>query len=347
MCCICSDAYYTTAIRGLGSGGGTNSNTSRRAGAMVVAEEDKQGGGQQSDANSNLVENCSDVWLVEMHYRVAVDYQTATWDKGSAELSKLFTSMKDAECQRRINLREYLLTFVQRQQRLFLSLPEVHTPVLQDLAGRQMDPAAVEEQVQQAIRKRAHMLQRQAKDEQASVATPPPPPGLTGVNEEEGNFKIDSPLTSGLLCRAKVIEKRSSGMMQGWKTALAIVTADSFLHLFDLPSSNIKPGTAPEVAFQSLVPQIQVPATGGVKSTKILSGFADHPLTPSDSLALANCSITTSIQDIKWCSFEVTEKVYNKGASKVFSKTAMKSFKLRMLTRGEMEEWISVLQAQK
>ena len=114
------------------------------------------------DEETDIVEDCTDVWIVEMRYRVAVAYQTSAWGKGSDELSKLFASMKEAECMRRMNTREYLVAFIQRQERLFMTLPDIHTPVLQDLFGRDMDRTTLEESVQNDIRKRAERLDRKS-----------------------------------------------------------------------------------------------------------------------------------------------------------------------------------------
>ena len=76
--------------------------------------------------------------------------------------------------------------------------------------------------------------------------------GSSAVTVDE----LDSPLKSALLGKAKVIEKRKEGMMGGWKPVLALVTADNFLHIFDIPTTaKVQSGSAPEVAFNSLIPR--------------------------------------------------------------------------------------------
>ena len=61
------------------------------------------------------------------------------------------------------------------------------------------------------------------------------------------------------MIKAKVIEKRS-GIMGAWRVTLAVVTADNFLQLFELPAnSKMQQGSAPEVAFQNLIPPVLVP----------------------------------------------------------------------------------------
>merc|ERR1719469_1177214 len=77
-----------------------------------------------------------DVWIVEMHYRMSVAYLTTTWEHSSTELSKLFQSLKEVECNRRYRLRELLLLHMQRQERLWLSIPGLVAPVVKDLMDR-------------------------------------------------------------------------------------------------------------------------------------------------------------------------------------------------------------------
>ena len=68
-----------------------------------------------------------------MQYRVAVAYQNLAWEKGNDELTKLFAKVKEEEITRRMNLREFLVAFAQRQQRLFLSLPGIQNELLENL----------------------------------------------------------------------------------------------------------------------------------------------------------------------------------------------------------------------
>jgi hypothetical protein len=286
-----------------------------------------------------------------MHYRVAVAYQTFTWEMASAELSKLFASMKETECMRRMNVREYLVAFTQRQERLFMDLPDVVTPVLQELVGRDMDRPALENIVQKDIRRRAERLAREdarEKKEEEPVGT-----GLAGVNKAEGNFTLQSPMQSELMGKAKVVERKSTGMMSSWKLSLAIATVDSFLHLFDLPAGKVSLGSAPEVAFQLLVPKVELPTAESLKdkrgiipTTNFVKGWCEN-LAPSESLCLSNCSISQPKLGRETSSFDVQEAIFNTGASKMFGKTTMKKMTIRTINKKETQEWITALKARK
>jgi len=339
------DSYYAVAVKALSSEGGMVADISSRhllGGSLKKPADDI--------AETEIVEDCVDVWIVEMHYRVAVAYQTFTWEKASAELSKLFASMKETECMRRMNTREYLVAFTQRQERLFMSLPDVHTPVLKDLVGRDMDRSTLEVVVQTDIRKRAERLMREeaAEKKEKSVGT-----GLKGVNSEDGNYTLETPMQSELMGRAKVVERKGTGMMSSWKLSLAIVTVDAFLHLFDLPAGKVSLGSAPEVAFQLLVPKVELPTPeslknkkGATPTTNFVKGWCDS-LTPSESLCLPNCTISQPKLGRETASFDVQEAIFNTGASKMFGKTTTKKTTIRTINKKETQDWIAVLKARK
>jgi hypothetical protein len=315
----------------------------------MTSRNQRRTGGEGED--TEIVEDCIDVWIVEMHYRVTVAYQSFAWEKGSDELSKLFASMKETECMRRMNVREYLVAFIQRQERLFMSLPDIHTPVLKDLVGRDMDRSTLEDVVQNDIRKRAERLARaDAKlKKQKSVKF-----NLTGADEKEGNFTLQSPLQSELMSRAKVVERKSTGIMATWRLSLAIVTVDSFLHLFDLPTGKegkVSLGSAPEVAFQALVPKVELPSAeslknrkGSAPATNFVKGWCDS-LVPSESMILPNCSISQAKIGRESASFDIQEAIFNTGASKMFAKTTMKKITLRTINKKETQDWITALKS--
>uniref|UniRef100_A0A7S4IAT0 PH domain-containing protein n=1 Tax=Odontella aurita TaxID=265563 RepID=A0A7S4IAT0_9STRA len=335
------EKYYTVATRALGH----STRSEGRKGAISATDP--------SAAEKEPLSDCLDVWVVEMQYRMSVAYLSACWEKCSSELSKLFASMKETECTRRFRLRELLITFVQRQERLWLGLPSVLTPVLKDLVDRPMDRTSIENDVQQSIRLRAQSIQREEqadKQHREKEARDRTGPGLTGVNASEGNFELSSPLLSDLLFKAHVIEKKGSGYMSAWKTTLAVVTADSFLHLFELPPAvRVQSGSASEVAFHALVPPVEVPTQESVAHgharRKAASEWYEH-LVPAESLVLPNCSLAYKDEPGN-STFEVKETVFNVGASKMFGSTTTRKLYLRTLSREETLKWIKALKAPK
>lgn len=351
----CAESYYDAADKALSGGGSSEADTNRarRRGA--------------SDANTtsidDLLDDCRDVWAEEMRYRMAVAFLSSCWEKASAELSRLFTTMKETECSRRFRLRELLISSLQRKERLYLSLPSVLTPVLKDLVNRPMDTLSIEDDVQTSIRVRAQAIQREELTEKKRVE---PGSGLLGVKTKDGQFELSSPLLSDLLCKAKVIEKKSSGMIAGWRTTLAIITADSFLHLFEIPNSfKVQSGTAPEVAFHALVPPVEVPSESAIKEGKYdkqlsKAGLGDGAaatgqlmikiwnarLTPTISIVLANSTVAFQNRPGN-STFEITETYGAHGASKLFGKLSTRKYHFRALTTEDAIEWTTILKSQK
>mmetsp|Transcript_749 Transcript_749/g.1364 ORF Transcript_749/g.1364 Transcript_749/m.1364 type:complete len:592 (+) Transcript_749:123-1898(+) len=295
------------------------------------------------------VRGCADVWVEEMRYRMAVAFLSSVWEKCSSELSKLFLSMKDAECNRRNQMKELLIKAAQRQERLWLGLPAVINPVLKELIEWPMDRKFVEDEVQHSIRDRAQAIQLDEAENKKADEPKADAPGLTGVYDDDGNFELSSPLVSDLMYKAKVIEKRSAGMMSSWKLSLAVITSDSFLHLFELPPTcKLHSGSAPEVAFQNLIPPVVVPSMEGVKvGVKFPSSryWFDH-LAPAESLALPNC--TVSFKDEKAPNtFEIVETILTSGASKMFTKTMNRKMQIRAIDRNEAKDFVDALKSSK
>mmetsp|Transcript_24318 Transcript_24318/g.34835 ORF Transcript_24318/g.34835 Transcript_24318/m.34835 type:complete len:567 (-) Transcript_24318:281-1981(-) len=325
--------YYNKAMDFCGSS--PSDIKTKQAGARV---------GAPVDPNA-VVLGCTDVWVDEMRYRMAVAFLSSIWEKCSSELSKLFLSMKDAECNRRNRIKELLIKATQRQERLWLGLPGAVNPILKDLIEWPMERKVVEDDVQSSIRARAQSIQRDEAEHKKADDSTVKAAGLTGVNLKDGNFELSSPLVSELMSKAKVIEKRGTGLMSTWKVTLAIVTEDSFLQIFDLPSScKLHPGSAPEVAFQNLIPPVVVPSLegikGGVKIPSAKSWFDN--LAPTESFVLSNC--TVSIKDAAAKdpnTFELVEAL----SGKMMARTRKMQF--RAVTREEAMDFVEALKKSK
>ena len=271
-----------------------------------------------------------------MQYRVCVAYQNKAWEEGNAKLIELFAQVKQEECARRMNLREFLVAFVQRQQRLFSSLPGIQNKSLEDLVGKEISLSEMEMNVQATIDEQAA---KHSADLDSLAQHSASKPTSTDPEDEQNVFqKIGSPLLSDLLLKAKVVERKSRiSSNQGWQTSLAIITADSFLHLFDIVSKSIIPGSSPDIAFKTLVPPVLMPT-----SERLLSGKSNfsrgwgESLTPTESLILANCSFQRKNETC----FELMEKINPKG---MFGKIVSKKVMINTSTKEEADDWISVL----
>mmetsp|Transcript_620 Transcript_620/g.1593 ORF Transcript_620/g.1593 Transcript_620/m.1593 type:complete len:509 (-) Transcript_620:324-1850(-) len=274
-------------------------------------------------------EDSIDPWVVEMQYRVAVAYQNQAWQKGNDELTELFTKVQHEEIDRRMNLREFLVAFAQRQQRLFLGLPEIQNQVLEELVGKEMSRDDMEKAVHEIIEKRASMYKKDA---------------TTGADldaDDFSDFNLESPLSSDLLSKAKVVLRTGPGL--DWTLSLAVMTADSYLHMFDIEGSSVKLNTAPEVAFAALVPKLIEPNADNqlLGKTNFARGWSDT-LTPSESVVLGRCKVKHLDENI----FELSETLGAVGtASKLIGKKAKKKVQIQTPTKEEADDWIQILTA--
>eukprot|EP00557_Chaetoceros_sp_GSL56_P005024 CAMPEP_0176497290 /NCGR_PEP_ID=MMETSP0200_2-20121128/11643_1 /TAXON_ID=947934 /ORGANISM="Chaetoceros sp., Strain GSL56" /LENGTH=725 /DNA_ID=CAMNT_0017895289 /DNA_START=135 /DNA_END=2312 /DNA_ORIENTATION=+ len=283
----------------------------------------------------------TDVWLMEMHYRMAVAYLTTVWEKSSKELSNLFAGMKEMECNRRFRLRELMALFMQRTERMWNSIPPLLTPVVEDLTQTPTDTKLIEKDVAEKIRAKAQELQK--KDEAILTTDPMNGPGLAGVPEPDENFELQSPLMSDLLCKVEVIWRKSDKMMSVWKPCLAVMTSDSYLHLFEIPpSGNVQTGTPSEVAFQTLVPPVVVPTEEGIVDGAIPpsngKSWFEH-LVPGASLDLKN-SVISFDQQKGNSTFEITESMAPSGFSKISKNVRKRKYSLRLSSSQHMVDWL-------
>jgi hypothetical protein len=266
-----------------------------------------------------------------MQYRVAVAYQNLAWEKGNEVLTDLLAKVKEEEITRRMNLREFLLAFAQRQQRLFLSLPGIQNQVLEDLIGKEMTREEMEKAVEAIIEERAS---RYKKNSEKNAPT------TTDGDDDFADFNLESPLSSDLLSKAKVVLRKGIGLE--WTLCLAVMTADSYLHMFDLDNPKMKLSTPPEIAFTLLAPTLIAPSFENqmLGKSNFGKGWSD-PLTPTESLILGK----SKVKRVDDTSFELTESLATTGASKFMGKTAKRRIWLQTPTKEETDDWIQILTA--
>jgi hypothetical protein len=264
-----------------------------------------------------------------MQYRVAVTYQNLAWEKGNEELKKLFEKVKEEEINRRMNLREFLVAFAQRQQRLFLSLPDIQNKVLEELAGKEMTRDEMEKIVNSII------------DEHASKYKKSTSFLANDAEDDFAEFNLESPLTSDLLSKAKVVLRKGHG--GDWTLSLAVMSADSFLHMFDVDSPKVKLTTKPDVAFTLLAPPLVLPNIDNIKSGKSNFGRSwSTSLTPTVSMVLAKCRVKQKDDNL----FEMIESISPTATSKfTLGKKTRRRLQIQTPTKEETDDWIQILTA--
>ena len=250
--------------------------------------------------------------------------------------------MKELECNRRFRLHELLVTYMQRAERLWLSVPSMITAVTKDLVSVSTDTADIEKDVQISIRTKASAFQ---KKEQAGTADPIlNAPGLAGAAELKPGYELQSPLMSDLLGKTQVIWRKSENIMSAWKPTLAIVTSDCYLHLFDMPHySNVTTAAEPEMAFQALVPPVRIPTEEDLRTGSYPFGtnWFDN-LVPTHSIDL-RCTKISFNEHKGNSTFEMTETLPPNRISSVSKIPRKKKLALRMHSSQQMVEWLLAL----
>jgi hypothetical protein len=290
------------------------------------------------ESNTNIECHVEDAWIAEMQYVMSVAYSKSLWLKSSSRMAKLFASIKETECHRRSIMRDILTTFLKKQDLLYLGIQSIVSPIVRDLSDRPLDRATVERTVHESIQLRAEELDRMSSrtiDVDESLSN------IAIGQDLSADFEPSAPLLSELLCKANVIE-RKTGVL-GWKTTLAISTADGFLHLFDLSSDlPVQSGSAAEVAFHALCPSIEIPSESSAKVSKTVDFGKKmiESLTPTETIKLKNAQII--FNDMNGNStFEITET--SEKSRSVFGKTITKRFMLRTISRAETVAWVAAL----
>ena len=325
------------------------------------------GGGGSSDVKDDgdaIVQDSSCVWLVDMKYVVSVILGRKVWKKANDGLGKLFGRMKELEFDRRKRLQQVMVLFLRRQEQLWISLPAILGPCVKQLGERSTERTMVDEDIGSAIRQEAQNIKM---NESAAGAIDDSNGSGGGHGEASAGAitggrpaalkDLDSPLTSKLVGRIKVIERKKEGFMGGWSPVLALITADSFLHLFSIPSTaGVNAGSAAEVAFGVLIPEVDVPEPDDLEKLSKKGKLAKDAgsvkrkwhklLAPSDSFVLPNSTVQF-LPKAGDNAFELTETVLNTGASSMFSKTSKRKVILRAVNQEEAVDWIVSMKKQK
>jgi hypothetical protein len=294
----------------------------------------------------------------------------------------MFSSMKEMELLRRSLIKEVLTLAMQRKDRMYLGLQKLAEPSLQNLSKHVVDSNIIDEELKQSIRAGANKDSLDSKqvvkvyvDGETELNV-----GDTAAEVDVDNGymldvqrKIEAPLNSVLIKNMKVIQRKVNRLGAGWKTALAIITADSVMHLFDAPSSalkerleviagngsdggsNIDASIQPDFIFQSLLPHVSLPTKESLTSESMNKGansfFAslngstnkaiNVNIVPEMSIILPNSTVSyTEGSSDENSNIEIVEICQTRGASKLLHKTSQRKVLLRASSRQQAMDLI-------
>jgi hypothetical protein len=316
-----------------------------------------------SSLNSPLVKNTfrqlgnvEDGWLIETHYKTAVTYQMAVFEMATKELENLFEKIISLEEDRFQKLRQIMLAFVPRQQRLYIALPRQLKSVLDDLVGLRIDEESLQAVVDQAIKDRSHNHLKLSSTHRSSIMNRSRIKSVSESPEEEVQdieSIFGSPFNSSMILISNILELKPSGLgamvNATWKIVLAVVTSAGNFHVFELPQGTDWMARTPPEAFRALYPSMEFDSqtawTADRKDPIIKS------LTPTISLDMRICGFTVS--NMRKRQFDVVE---DRGAQKVGSRFlkavnagSLRSTRctLRLAFASDAFEWVALLEKAK
>ena len=347
----------------------------------------------QAEALEKLGMAEQDLWVYEMHYRVAVGVLQETWGVCSKGLGSLFTRMKDTEMARRQAIHAALQTLHDQQTAYWKKLPELGQTLSTLVQTRVADPHLIEKEIGTDIRAGAQRLEHseEGRRRKAQIManrpqrrfTPTPPasaanalgvtsilsttldsalPPAVAVGPSGGQRKkapkefaqvLKGPLSSPLIMRAQLFERKSTNVFKPWKPVLAILTVDNYLHVFDLPAFK---GTAEE-SFEALIakPESLARALGQTISAHTTMVFPDKEagkktlgmVSPHLTFNLAHCEAHYKAAALaRDTSFEVVEHPAgntHKTIKKVFKDLGTRKVTFKGKSKEEMATWCKLV----
>lgn len=229
-----------------------------------------------------------DLWIVEMQYKISVSVQRATWEKRGPEIVRLASSSKEMEVTRRIKLNESMVQFLTCLKKLFKTIGE-DSDVRPIAANALMKPL---ESIHNDIEEKVKSQVEASLPEEFKLSFP---------DDSAAGFGLEC---DGLVLAARVMEWKNTyspmSVADRWRTALAVITADQYLHLFDMDpychtavkdsgDPKVYPGCDPSVAMELLFPFFSKENEGAKK--KPADGIRDK-MVPERTLRLSkHCGI--------------------------------------------------------
>ena len=269
-----------------------------------------------------------DPWLAELQYRQALQAQKATMDGALKELEELFGQVSNYECRRRINLREYMILTCTSTKWVFTGAEAAQAVAVRDWIEKDTSAATIQEQVSASVKERieAMLAEQEAAnggdenndegpveekddvdDDEDEVGQPPEGADSDPVSVAmfyASLFPATSPLESDFLAAACVVERvfpNQKGDAAGRPkyVALAVVTSDQMLHLFDVKEgTDIALDDPPERALDAVLKEM---GSAGNSSTSNSSANAvsgrDFGLDPSRTIDLTQMEATLGSGD--------------------------------------------------
>lgn len=294
-----------------------------------------------------------DGWLIEMYYKSAVAYQRSVFGAAEMEFRNLFQEITALEERRFRKLHQVMLAFAPRQRRLFNKLPEQLKGVLENLVGLRIDEESLQKVLDESVKDRSRNHLKDSTAHKSSILNRSRVNATSDSAENEieaMESTFGSPFASPMILLSKVVELKPTGLAglvnSAWKPALAVVTSEGNILLFETPEA----ANTPSEAFKSLYP----PMNFDNPDTWLAGRKADivKSLSPTVSLKLTRSSMV--ISPMRKRQLEITEEQpQGTGTAKSRFINAVKAgtqqFKctVRLPSTTDAAEWTNLLERTK
>jgi len=313
----------------------TNSfSVSQQDAELTAAETQERLGASPVTSSFRSLGTIYDLWIAEMFYRAAVNYESHVWGRCMAEMTRLYGMLREIDVERQFKLHQVLLDFMPRQRRHCLSLTPIMQPILDDFLQAREYNESMEDIVEEAIRKLSE--DKLKKDQGVRSKYMNRSRANVRFHQQEVDFEPPEGeiFDNGLLRGSKILERKTNVRL--WRTCLCVVTGDGTLHLMDLHLfPKFAAGQSADEAFGELLPKYTMPNDSTV-DPEARVGTITKNLTPAVSVNLSKATIRTDAFDPTVLELTETFKGY-------FRDDATRKVYLRMTIREEAEQWKSLL----
>eukprot|EP00611_Tribonema_gayanum_P004264 TRINITY_DN13427_c0_g2_i2.p1 TRINITY_DN13427_c0_g2~~TRINITY_DN13427_c0_g2_i2.p1 ORF type:complete len:661 (+),score=118.83 TRINITY_DN13427_c0_g2_i2:48-2030(+) len=330
-------------------------------GGPPAASGGKESGGGGAAKRSSEVH---DMWLADMHYRVAARQQEVAWQDISALMTQLFARLREVEINRKSVTKELLATTLLRTNQLWQQLPGASAHAITCLQGISLEVDELEREIAEGIkmhnkqpsvssgnnssvssiesRRSSTELPTRASSGSITDIRPSPDTSTSGTMEALG-----LPLPSPLVLHAAVLERKGEGVVNSlkgaWVPCLVVLTADQFLHIFETKPETDPATASPESAFAAVLPQIT--AADNFRGRRGERDAMVHPVITLDVRHHMVAPRDSCTKSHHLCQFGVTEVSHNAGIKGLFKGESFRRLSLRTRSFHEMKEWVAKIRA--
>jgi hypothetical protein len=271
-----------------------------------------------------------DAWLADSNYRCAVKHQYDGLKHLESAMGGTFQKIYELELRRKTDIRSSIESLISKQGEVYARVPEMNATLMACVHNINLNPEAIREDIQRKVTK-------VAEEEKVKVSASP---------DEHGNIapsaiRPDDPapvMNSKLISHAAMVERKGA---TGWTLALAVLTKDGYMHLFDIPSSKktgLSLSSSPVDAYAALEPDLwKADAAEEGQGIKLSKSLSSAVVKPTVTVAMCNNDAAPKALKNREGAFELVEHTPASFPRSLISKEKKRPFTFRAASTSAME----------